>query len=183
MHALDLNLFNAIHGLAGQNNLLDSVIVFCAEYFIDVLLIVLAIFAFQKWRAGDISSFMEYVVSVAAGIFARLVVTEAIRFFYHRPRPFLALHIPHLLTDTEYSFPSGHTIFMFALATAMLSVNKKFAYVLYVCGLLIGLSRVAAGVHYPSDIVGGVVLGILTGYLVAKLWDIYVTRNTVQPSA
>ena len=58
----------------------------------------------------------------------------------------------------------------------MLFVNKKLARWLYVAGIAIGLARVAAGVHYPSDIIGGMILGILTGYLVHQSW-VYLSRR------
>ena len=112
-----------------------------------------------------------------AALVARFGVAELIRFAYHRPRPYVALRIPHLLSDSAYSFPSGHTIFLFALAVAVYGIHKKFAYWLFAAGVLIGAARVAAGVHYPSDILGGAVLGTLTGYLVFfVLWKKYLRQ-------
>jgi undecaprenyl-diphosphatase len=124
---------------------------------------------FDANRKSDTKKVYGYVVAVLGALVARFFIGSSIRFFYHRPRPFLALHIPHLLTETSYSFPSGHTIFLFALATGIWFVNKKQSYVLFVLALLVGLARVAAGVHYPSDIAGGIILGVLTAVLVVRL--------------
>jgi undecaprenyl-diphosphatase len=55
---------------------------------------------------------------------------------------------------------------MFALATATYYFNKKLAYFLFASGLVIGLARVAGGVHYPSDVLGGIFLGILTVFII-----------------
>jgi membrane-associated phospholipid phosphatase len=63
----------------------------------------------------------------------------------------------------------------------MLYVNKKLAYCIYALGVIIGLARVAGGVHYPSDIVGGAVLGICTGYIVVKAWK-YLSRYVAIPA-
>jgi len=77
------------------------------------------------------------------------------------------------LSDSSYSFPSGHTIFIFALATAVYFFHKKLGYFLYFSGLLIGLARISGGVHYPSDILGGIILGSLT-----SLFIFYLERRT-----
>ncbi len=163
MQQLDLSLFYALHNLAGQSALLDTAIIVCAEYLIyAVLLGVVAAFALA-WKKGEREHVMGYCLALVAALVARYGIASLIRHFWHRARPFSALNIPHLVADSAYSFPSGHTIFMFALATVILHFNKKFGWALMATGLLIGAARVAAGVHYPSDILGGIVLGILTG--------------------
>jgi len=93
-------------------------------------------------------------------------------------RPFIALNLPqHVLTDHSYAFPSGHTAVVFTLATATHFFNKKLAYFLYASGLVIGLARIAGGVHYPSDIAGGIILGIFIGFIVYKLWRGYFSHK------
>lgn len=63
---------------------------------------------------------------------ARFGLVEIIRLFYHRPRPFLALPQIHaLFMDTEWSFPSGHASFFFAMAMANYLYNKKWGVVFY----------------------------------------------------
>lgn len=168
---MDLSLFYAIHSLAGASAWGDFGIVFFAEWY---LYMVLAVFAYAAWRdyKGVTSHLYVYAIALAAAIIARFGLAEVIRHFYHHDRPYVAIAgLSHLLTDTAYSFPSGHTIFLFALGAAAHFFNKKLAYFLYASGLLIGIARVAAGVHYPSDIVGGIVLGMTTGacvYLLVK---------------
>ncbi|GAH13048.1 unnamed protein product, partial [marine sediment metagenome] len=60
------------------------------------------------------------------------------------------------------SFPSTHTIFVFSVAISLwLSSLKKLAWPLFILAILIGLSRIAVGVHYPFDIIGGAIIGII----------------------
>jgi undecaprenyl-diphosphatase len=162
--------FYLIHSLAGRSHWGDLLIIFFAEYFPFVVIVGFIFLALNCWRHQEKRNALSYAVAILAGFIGRFGIAEAIRFFYHHPRPFVALHTSHLLTENSYSFPSGHTIFFFALATATYFFNKKLSYFLFGSGLIIGLARVAAGVHYPADIAGGIVFGILTGAAVYKLW-------------
>lgn len=162
MDTLDTKLFYALYHFAGISNWGDRLILFFGDYFIYVLILVFLAFLYRDFQRTRFQSLKLYMFSFAAALFARYGVASFIRIFVHRPRPFLALSLPHLINDTAYSFPSGHTIFIFALATGVLFFNRKLAYFFYASGLLVALARVAGGVHYPSDIVGGALLGIAT---------------------
>lgn len=67
------------------------------------------------------------------------------------------------------SFPSGHTLSYFSLATVYSAKYPKYAIPLYGFGVIVGLSRVYLGEHYPSDVLAGAVLGIGIGCLTLKL--------------
>lgn len=94
---------------------------------------------------------------------------ELIRAVYGRVRPFEALGLKTLFTETSASFPSGHATFFFALATAVYLYNRRWGWWFFAAALLISLARVAAGVHYPSDIFGGALVGIVVATLVYRL--------------
>ena len=175
MLTIDSSLFFMLHNLAGHSMFGDSLIIFFAKYLLYFVAFIFGLFIFQSWRKGNISKLYSYGMAVLTAIVARFGLASLIRFFFHRPRPFLVFNISHLINNNEYSFPSGHTIFLFALATATYFFNKRLAYFLYISGILIGLARVAAGVHYPSDIVGGIVLGVFTGIIMHKYLKKYFT--------
>ncbi len=67
------------------------------------------------------------------------------------------------------SFPSGHTLSYFSLATVYSAKYHKLAIPLYGFGVMVGLSRIYLGEHYPSDVFAGAVLGIGIGYLTLRL--------------
>jgi undecaprenyl-diphosphatase len=69
----------------------------------------------------------------------------------------------------DSSFPSGHTSSWFALATVYSAKYPRYAIPLYGAGVLVGLSRIYLGEHYPSDVLVGAVVGIGVGYLTLKL--------------
>jgi undecaprenyl-diphosphatase len=90
------------------------------------------------------------------------------KFLIHTPRPFDAFTQVHsLIPESGFAFPSGHATFFMALAVSIFFYHKKAGYVFMFFALLIGLARIAAGVHFPADILGGFVLGGLVSYLVA----------------
>lgn len=163
MHTLDLNLLYWLNSFVGKSAQQDFLIMFFASY---LLYIVLAGFVYSAYiYRSKQHTIAPYIAALVSALLARFVVAESIRFLYHHPRPFVELGIPHLITDLSYSFPSGHAIFMFTLATAVYFFNKRLAIWLYIAAVCTGVARVAAGVHYPSDILGGAVLGIVCGML------------------
>jgi len=101
-----------------------------------------------------------------------------------RPRPYEELggvHVNNLASADAYSFPSGHTAGAFALAT-MLSLRYPKSYVMVpalVWAGMVGYGRVYNGVHYPSDVLGGAVLGagssVLTYALRGTVIDVFNT--------
>ena len=92
--------------------------------------------------------------------------SEIIRFFYHRPRPFITLQVNQLLSENEWSFPSGHSAFFFAMAAAIYFYNKKWGIGFFIAAILMNISRIIAGVHYPTDILSGAIIGGATAYIV-----------------
>lgn len=82
-----------------------------------------------------------------------------------------------VLKPIDYSFPSGHTASAFAAVTALYCTRSRLRYPAFVLALVIAFSRMYLYVHYPSDIVGGVLIGILCGCAAAKLFNIWLRRR------
>lgn len=174
---LDVKLLYFFNDFAGTSKIFDALIVFLAAYlqyvFVAAFLVLLYFAAYS--RREKLYLFWTTAISIFV---ARGVITEIIRLFYHRPRPFLTLPVSKLLSngwfysDAEWSFPSGHSAFFFAMATAIFLYNKKWGIWFFVAAILINISRIIAGVHYPSDILGGTIVGIVVGYLV-----VYFTKQ------
>ena len=148
-------LFYFFNNFALQNEIFDTLIIFVADWLLWWLLIALFFLAIYKkiaWKQ------VFHIIGVAL---LAWLATQIIKYFYFSPRPFLELENLKLLFThgANDSFPSGHTAFAFALATMTYFFNKKTGLIFFICALLIGLSRVVAGVHWPLDILAGILLG------------------------
>ena len=68
------------------------------------------------------------------------------------------------------SFPSGHTTAAFSTMTALfLMGNKKYSWTAFIFAFLMGLARIYLVVHYPSDVLGGIIVGVVAGCLGALI--------------
>jgi undecaprenyl-diphosphatase len=83
-----------------------------------------------------------------------------------RTRPFDLIEGIKLIIDapTDFSFPSGHTSASFAAASAIFFQNKKYGAVAIVLACIIAFSRLYLYVHFPSDVIGGCVIGWICGF-------------------
>lgn len=87
-----------------------------------------------------------------------------------RPRPFVAQGVDILIKEPMgFSFPSGHTGSSFAAASVIYFYNKKRGLLVLILATLIAFSRMYLFVHYPSDIVGGLILGIISSRIAIKI--------------
>ena len=117
-------------------------------------------------------------------IFDLLVVNMAIKPLVARIRPYEIIKEISILTHQpgDHSFPSGHSAGSFACAWAFFrAYKKKWGVPALVLASLVSLSRLYVGVHYPTDVLGGIVIGIILGELGYRLgkniWRAIIRRN------
>ena len=165
---MDVKLFYFFNDLAGQSRIFDAVVVFLAEYFQYFLLFAFFLLVYFSQYAKQEKLRIAGVVTVSV-VVARLGITEIIRFFYHRPRPFLTHDVHQLVIENAWSFPSGHAAFFFAMAMALYFYNKKWGIGFFFAAIVMNISRIIAGVHYPSDIIGGMIIGVLVAYAIFRV--------------
>lgn len=147
-------------------------IVFCAKY----LIIVIGLFALGYWLTLPRKQKTEVLIMGAiTGIVAFILAKTGSAMFVD-PRPFVSDGVTPLFAYTaDNGFPSDHTLLGMVITMALLSVSRKWAVNIFVLTVIIGASRVLAGVHHPIDIVGSIVFGALGGvvaiYITPKIID------------
>src|SRR2546426_3388091 len=155
------DLFRALNG-AGSNPALDAV---ALVLDISALLYVIILWAGHLWLVKRRALAYDYLIA----LFVAVAVTEVLKFAIGRPRPAdvytnVTVLRPALLPDlTDPSFPSGHTSRAFVFAGVLGLHERKWLPFLLPYAVLVGLARVYEGAHYPSDVLGGAVLGFAIG--------------------
>ena len=138
------------------------VITFLGDGGLLWILTALALLLIPRTRRGGLD--------VALGtLLPWLLVEYVLKELTHRPRPFTALTevVPLIALPSGYSFPSGHACAAFAAATALtLAFPDKSGNRAFIPAVLISLSRVYLGVHYPLDILAGAAFGMLGAWIV-----------------
>lgn len=176
---IDVKIFYFLNNLAGRSALFDNLIIFFAAY-LQYFLIAVFFLLLLVWQYSKQEKIRIFLVTAISVIIARLGITEIIRFFYHRPRPFLTHQAHQLLSENQWSFPSGHSAFFFAFATAIYLYNKKWGVGFFLAAFLMNISRIVAGIHYPSDILGGMIIGIIVGYAVFYFANMRQDKKTYE---
>ena len=152
------NLWGAADGLAVFLSMLG-------EYGLIWILPTAALLCFPKTRRGGMACAAALILEF---LLCNLILKNAVA----RVRPYDAFPFLQAIgkIPTDLSFPSGHSTSAFAAATAMaLCFGKKAGIPALFLAALIALSRLYAGVHYPSDVLAGAVLGVLCGVLGAMI--------------
>jgi undecaprenyl-diphosphatase len=177
---MDTLLFHKINGLAHFSSFLDSVGIFLATYFEYFLVVFLLIFLFWP-KTKIVKNRLMVISSLVSAAISRFFIIEIIRFFYHRPRPYVALEAAEkIIAESKdfTSFPSGHAAFFFALATGIYFYNKKLGIFFFISAIAMGIARVFTGVHWPTDILAGAIVGVVVAWIVNKLMSKFVKHES-----
>lgn len=169
VHQIDLAVLRSMLEYVNAHPWLGLVVYLVAE----VLVYILAVILYLLWRHPEPASKhhgnKKAVLLALMSVIVALAVKSLIAFLVLRERPVVShpeLMVMQFRVDPS-SFPSGHTLVAFAGAFSLLfSKARPWGTVFLISAAAIGVSRVAAGVHYPTDIIAGALLGYLAaGYI------------------
>lgn len=156
----DRELFFMINGIS--NPFLDwfFMIITYVGSAIFLTLIIIILWFKKQWKAS---------ASLIFSLVIDTILLFGLKSIFLRPRPFETYKVNLRITeyDIGYSFPSGHSERAFSALTILnFLYNKK---ILYVLAVLVAISRIYTGMHYPFDVLIGSLNGILIGMIVLKL--------------
>ncbi|SFB29962.1 undecaprenyl-diphosphatase [Clostridium frigidicarnis] len=170
------SIFTMINGVANKNEFLDKVMIFISNYgpYISIF-VVCAIFLMglinrnENQRKIAVDTFFITVIG--------MVISFIIGSIYYRERPFVNNKVNLLIEHkSNASFPSDHSLGTMSIAVGMGMYNKILGIILGVLSLLVGISRVYVGNHYPIDVLAGYVIAWVIGYLYSKFLRKYVQK-------
>jgi undecaprenyl-diphosphatase len=171
LNPFDSTVYHIINGLAGHNHLLDSTMIFFAKYALEIYA-VLFVISWIVLPRKDIKNRHALVIAGFSGILA-LLINVVISHIWFRPRPFTVFHkgtFTELINHSvDASFPSDHTAGSFGFAAGTWGRTIKGIRLSFtILAIIVMFSRVYVGVHYPTDVIGGMIVGIFASKIMWK---------------
>ena len=168
----DLAIFDFFHRLhdSAAGGFLDvffNAITTLGHDGIALIIISLVLMLFKKTRKAGSAMLAGIIVGA---LFTNLTIKPLVS----RPRPYTHLDSPvyqwwlnaGAQVESDRSFPSGHTTSAMAMVTGLFCVtNKKVSWVAFLFAVLMGMSRIYLCVHYPTDVIGGLIIGAIGGII------------------
>lgn len=168
----NLNLQESYILLWIQNNLrndaLDTVMTFISSLNNSgeiAIFTVIVLLLWRKYRKVGITAMLSLATEF-------VIVNMILKVAVARYRPYVVNTLLNTLGEVpgDYSFPSGHTASVFAVATVLFSeMPRKFGIPAMIFAVLMGISRMYNAMHYPTDVLAGMVIGMATGVLFTRL--------------
>jgi len=168
LFSIDLALFYFINHTI-SNPIFDNFFPFITnvKHWYIAYIILWTILLFKGGKIGKIASLGIIILVITSDQLS----SDLLKNTFERIRPCNALDDVNLLINCSrsYSFPSSHSVNNFAVTMYFYKLYPKLKWILFLSAVFIALSRPYVGVHYPSDIFLGALIGMLVGYIFAKL--------------
>ncbi|MGM7685036.1 phosphatase PAP2 family protein [Cytobacillus sp. Hm23] len=151
-----------------HSSLLDILMIFISNHVRFIFIFILGVLWFRDHFSKKI------VINSVVSVVITLITNTLIKLFVYKPRPFIYNRVGILIpSKKDSSFPSKHTILVFAVSTSILLYERTLGCLMLGLSVLTGISRVWVGHHYLSDVIGSAFIGSLTSIIVDKASGIY----------
>lgn len=165
--AVDYHVLTIVNDLVGKSSLLDGLMVLIAKYGPLVFDAYLVFLWFKGKSDIELRQNRKRAVYAAASALVALGINQIIGHAWFRERPYVE-HPVHMLLpySPDPSFPSDHAAGGFSIATGVLLGKPIAGFILFLFAMILAISRVYVGLHYPFDVLGGGLIGILGAVVV-----------------
>lgn len=163
---MNSNLFRMINNLGKQYTDLNPFFVFIAEYMIFFLVLAVLMFLFSRSNENRIMVICAFIALVISEILAKIAGQ-----FHSNYQPFAELPNVNKLVEkaVNNSFPSDHTIIFFSFCITFWLFKRGWGFLWGILAVLVGISRIWVGVHYPADVLVGAIISIVSAMIVYKI--------------
>lgn len=158
-----------MNGFLSAHDLVEDPTLFYERLSIAIFAAIVIMMFFAGLRRRDLQMSAAGLSALAAATLG-LLVAHFVSIAVGRPRPFVAHpHNVHLFAShaTDAGFPSDHATAAFAIAASVLIYDRKLGSVTVALAAVMAIGRVAIGVHYPSDVLVGALLGCAAALIVS----------------
>lgn len=157
-------VFKLINQFSGRCSPIDMLMILISNKIRYVFIFVLIF----MWFKND--SYKKVSCDAVTSMGITLFIHTLIKLFYFKPRPFVNNSVGILIpSKTDSTFPSKHTLLVFAISTSIFLYDRFLGSVMLVLSVLTGFSRVWVGHHYPSDIIGSAFIATMTSTILDKI--------------
>lgn len=176
--SVDRAIIEYFYSYFSNNNDECNIVIFIAKWLIYLVPISLVMLWFNYKK------YTNLLRATLSGLFGWLVINKIISYFFYRPRPFSESLIGKkelLFHRPDYSFPSDHAAFLFGMSFSfyLYSEKKLFKYFIAI-SILTTICRILLGIHYLSDIIAGLLVGVISVYTI-KYFDKVIDKYFYQP--
>jgi undecaprenyl-diphosphatase len=161
---VDLGLLHLLNGFLARHDVVEDPMLIYSNAAELLFVGLLAVLFFATGRHARRAS-RRGAIAAAASAGVALAIAQLLSQLVDRARPFVGdPHGVHLFAQhvADPGFPSDHATASFAIAVAVLLRNRRWGVALLLLATLLAVSRVALGIHYPSDVLAGAALGSAT---------------------
>ncbi|MFK4289651.1 undecaprenyl-diphosphatase [Bacillus sp. RC240] len=166
---MNYTVFQWINNFAGSSKLLDTLMIAITNSVPYVAILFMLILWFNNGKKENAIRKQYTVLYTTLSVSIALLVNVLIHAVYYHPRPFITHHVNQLVPHAaDSSFVSDHSVLVFSIAFVFILRGEKLKYIALIWAILVGVSRMYVGVHYPLDILGAAFLTFITSGLVMQ---------------
>lgn len=136
--------------------MVDTLIVFLGTYLIFVMIAAVGVYGFSSEKVR----WLEYGLSLLGALVLGYLLARLGGLFFYHEQPYAVLtYTPLIPHDIDNAFPSDHAVVAGAIAGIASLYNRAFGLLMWLLALGVAAGRMLAGVHYPVDVIVGLILG------------------------
>ncbi|MBE7129825.1 undecaprenyl-diphosphatase [Bacillus mycoides] len=166
---MNYTVFQWINNFAGSSKLLDTLMIAITNSAAYVAILFMLILWFNNGKKENAIRKQYTMLYTTFSVSIALLVNVLIHAVYYHPRPFITHHVNQLVPHAaDSSFVSDHSVLVFSIAFVFILRGEKLKYIVLIWAVLVGISRMYVGVHYPLDILGAAFLTFITSGLVMQ---------------